>query len=732
MGTRRSNLLAAAVVAGIAGGLAGCDRVRPAAPPAVAEPPLIARADLFGDPARQQAQLAPGGDRVAFLAPRDGVINLWVVSVSAMDDPVPVTDERARGVHAFWWAQDGATLLYASASATGDDRLFAVSADGGEARALTPENVHAEIVGRGAGDPAGVVVALYQRDPTWPDLYRIDLASGLRTLVYRNAVDGEGKAFTNFLLDHSNQLRIGMRPRTDGGAEIALRVEQAWRPLFAIPFSDVQASRLIAVEAGGQSFLMIDSTDRDRAALVRVDVESGAKTVLGESQSADVVDAWIDPVSQAPEAFVREYLRADWRALEAEAQADLDFFAERLSGDARVTSRSADDGRWIVEESAPTLAPRSYLYDRRDPQSRRLTPMFRHYSALETAPLQSMTPVEIAARDGLTLVSYLTLPVGADANGDARPDAPAPLVIAPRAEPWGRNGFGFDPLHQWLANRGYAVLSVNMRGSSGFGTAFLNAGNLEWGARMQEDLLDAMQWAVDNGVAQSDRIAIFGSGYGGYAALAGLAFAPDRFRCGVSFGAPANLAAMLEALPSRERAYLERYYLRVGDPRNAGGLQMLRARSPSEAAAQINRPLLIGVGGRDPGVSRAALDAIALNLRERRQSVMYINFPDEGAQLTRAEDRLAFYAIAEDFLGRCLGGRVEPVGAAFEGANLEALEGASEAPGLSAFARRLPAASVSPPTPPDDDDETAVRIAPLYAPPAELSVKPPAGNGAVD
>jgi len=685
----------------LAGALASCGpRARAPAPPPAA--PQIARVDLFGEPARYGAQLAPRGDRVAFLAPRDGVTNLWVLSVGAMDEVRPVTDDRARGVRSFIWAADSTTLIYAlDEQGDGRTQLFAVDANGGEPVALTPVNARAEIVGVSPADPGSVVVTINQRDANWPDLYRVNLSSGARTLVERNTNTGASRGFVRFVLDQENNLRLGLKALPDGGVEVFTQTLQGqWRSLFVIPFDDALLSSPITFEAGGASFLMLDSTGRDRAALVRVDAESGAKAVLGESARADVADVWLNPATNAPEAYAANYLRAEWRGLDADAQADLEFLDRQLTGDFSVVSRSADDARWIVVEEGPQTPARSYLYDRTDRSNRRLTLLFRHRPGLEQAPLQQMTPVEIEARDGLTLVSYLTLPVGSDANGDARPEAPAPLVVLPHGGPWSRDAYGFNAMHQWLANRGYAVLSVNFRGSTGFGKAFLNAGNREWGARMQEDLLDAVAWAVSSGVAQQDRVAIAGSGFGGFAALAGIAFAPETFRCAAAYGASANLAAVVDGAPA---PFADGWRLRVGDTRTPEGRQALRDRSPLQRAGQIQSPLLLAMGGRDVRASRAEFDAIAQSLRGRRVALTSLVFPEEGAELLRPQDRLAYYAVLEQFLGDCLGGRIEPVGTAFEGANMIAYDGAASVPGLQAFARR-PAAPPQPSVEQEDEE----------------------------
>ncbi len=717
MGTKKLTLLAGAMAA-LCLILAGCGRPNAHAP--VAPPPeaaLIARAALFGDAPRSGAQLSPRGDRVAFLAPRDGASNIWLMSVGAMDEARQVTDDTNRGIRAFIWAQDNTTLLYLQdAQGDGNQRLFAVNAAGGAPRALTPAAARVEILGLAASDPTAVVVSLNQRDAAWPDVFRIDVVSGVRTQLERNP--GGARGIARYYVDHDNRVRLGLHPTSDGGAEMMARgVDGRWARLFVVAPEDALSATPLGFAADGRSFLMLDSTG-DRAALTRVDAATGAKTVIGESARADVSDVWLDPATHTPHAFAAEYLRPEWRALDPDAQADIDFLDRQLTGDFRVTSRSNDDARWIVVEEGPTTPARTYLYDRSDRAHRRLSLLFRDRPALEQAPLQAMTPVEINARDGLTLVSYLTLPPGSDANGDGRPDQPEPLVVIPHDGPWLRNSYGFNALHQWLANRGYAVLSVNFRGSAGFGKAFLNAGNREWGGRMQDDLLDAVQWAIRSRIAQPDRIAIAGAGFGGYAALVGLA-TTQQFRCGVSLGGPASLTSMLDTLPATLVAARDQIFFRTGDPRTAEGRQMLRDRSPLPRAGQIRNPLLLALGVHDANASRAEADQIAFALRARGTGLTYVVFPDEGAELARTQDRLAFLAIVEHFLGDCLGGRVEAVGSAFEGASLIAYDGAYNVPGLSAFARRLSAPAPAPDQAVDTavDPTSSILPSPLPAPP---------------
>ncbi|MES1200272.1 MAG: alpha/beta fold hydrolase [Pseudomonadota bacterium] len=668
--------------------VAACGERRANAPaPRLTAPALIARADLFGDPVRQKAQLSPRGDLIAFLAPKDGTLNVWVMPANSPEQARAITDDHTRGIHRFAWAEDDATILYLEDEQSDENwRLYAAPVAGGAPpRALTPAGARADILGLSPHDPTGVVVKLNVRDPAWPDVVRIDIASGQRQLLVRNTNTPAARGFADFVVDMDNDVRLGLRSLADGSIDVMSRSGGGWTKLFNIPFEDSESSYPIGFEQSGKTFLMLDSTGRDRAALVRVDAATGAKTVLGESQRADVVDAWLNPTTNAPEAFAADYLRREWRSLDPAAQADLDFLDAQLEGEPTVVSRSLDDKRWIVVEDGPTTPTRSYLYDRSDLANRRLTLLFRQRPALERTPLQPMIPTEIEARDGLTLVSYLTLPPGSDANGDSRPDHPVPLVLVPHGGPWYRDSYGFNALHQWLANRGYAVLSVNFRGSSGLGKAFLNAGNGEWGGKMQEDLLDAVQWAVEQGIAQPNHIAIMGGSYGGYAALEGLTATPQQFACGVSFAGMTNLSTMLDSIPPYWTTWRDELYLRVGDPRTVDGARQLHDHSPLFRANQIRRPLLLAIGGRDRFTSRTETDQMAAAARARAHGLIYLVYPEEGHGLARPENRLSFFAVTEQFLSSCLGGRAEPVGAALQGAGLQAIDGADVVPGLSVF-----------------------------------------------
>src|SRR5690606_38064325 len=320
-----------------------------------------------------------------------------------------------------------------------------------------------------------------------------------------------------------------------------------------------------------------------------------------------------------------------------------------------------------------------YRYDR---PSGELTELFSARPALDGAPLVPMWPLELTSRDGLNLVSYLTLPAHADPDGDGKADRPVPMVLLVHGGPWARDAYGYSSYDQWLANRGYAVLSVNYRGSTGFGKEFTNAGDGEWAGKMHDDLIDAVQWAVESGVTTADKVAIMGGSYGGYATLVGLTFTPDTFACGVDIVGPSNLNTLLATVPPYWASFFEQLARRMGDPRTDAGRAWLTERSPLTRVDQIRKPLLIGQGANDPRVKQDESDQIVNAMTARNIPVTYVLFPDEGHGFQRPENGKAFNAVAEGFLGQCLGGRVQPIGEDFAGSSIQVPAGAAQVPGL--------------------------------------------------
>jgi dipeptidyl aminopeptidase/acylaminoacyl peptidase len=645
--------------------------------------PLIPRATLFGNPERTQARLSPDGKYMSFIAPRDGVLNVWVGPAGDIAAAKPVTNDRKRGIRQHFWAYDGKHVLYLQDQG-GDEnwRLYSAQADGGGERDLTPlPGVQAQLVDLSYQRPGIALVGINDRDPEWHDVYEIDIATGERRLVERN-----DQQIAGYLADLELKPRVAVRTLADGG-EILRRKGDGWERILAYGQADSLTTQALGIEGDGKSALVLSSVGRDTSALMSVSLADGSTKVIGESSKADVQDVWTDPRTRQPEAYSVNFLRNTYVPLVPEAKKDIETLSKALGGDFEIVSRTLDDTRWVVVTDDPTHGVSSHLYDR---GSGKVTKLFDQRPALVGAPLQPMQAIEIRTRDGLTMVSYLTLPPGSDSNGDGRPDQPVPMVLNVHGGPWSRDVFGFDSEHQWLANRGYAVLSVNFRASTGFGKAFVNAGDKQWAAKMHDDLLDAVDWAVREKVTTPDKVAIYGGSYGGYATLVGLTFTPDRFACGVDIVGPSNLNTLLASIPPYWKAFFEDLARRVGDPRTEEGRALLKDRSPLWRADQIKRPLLIAQGANDPRVKQAESDQIVSAMKAKNLPVTYVVYPDEGHGFARPQNRTSFYAISEAFLSTCLGGRFEPVGNDFAGSSLTVPDGANYVPGLSEALLKMP------------------------------------------
>jgi dipeptidyl aminopeptidase/acylaminoacyl peptidase len=643
------------------------------------ETQLIPRTALFGNPVRAQARLSPDGRYMSFLAPKNGVLNVWLAPFGKLDAAKPITDDKKRGIRQHLWADDGKHILFLQDEG-GDEnwRVYSVDVESRKQVDLTPlDKVRAEIVGLSHERPDIALIALNDRTPEYHDLYEINIASGERKLVERNEQE-----FAGYLEDLQLRPRVAVKTLPDGGGEIYRNTGKGWESLLKYGRDDSLTTRPVVVEEGGRSALMLSSIGRDKAALVRIDLASGKQTVLGESDKADVSEVWLEPRTRKPEAFGVEYLTTEIEPLVPAVRQDIDRLKAALGPQFEVVSRTLDDTRWVVSVDDPVHVVSSYLYER---SSGKVTKLFDQRPELTGAPLRPMKPVEIRARDGLALVAYLTLPAGAlpdGAQGADRPAKPVPLVLDVHGGPWARDSYGFNGEHQWLANRGYAVLSVNYRGSTGFGKKFINAGDHEWARNMHNDLLDAVDWAVKEKIAQPDKVAIYGGSYGGYATLVGLTFTPDRFACGVDIVGPSNLFTLLNSIPPYWKSFFEDMVRRIGDPRTAEGRELLKQRSPLTFADRISKPLLIAQGANDPRVKQAEADQIVAAMKSRKLPVTYVLYPDEGHGFARPQNRIAFYAVAEGFLSKCLGGRVEPIGNDFAGSSLKVIAGADYIEGL--------------------------------------------------
>ena len=658
----------------IAGALSTMTSPATAATPA--DTALIPRTALFGNPVKAQARLSPDGNSISFLAPKDGVLNVWLAPFGKLGSAKPITADKKRGIREHLWAQDNRHILFVQDEG-GDEnwRVYSVDTQTGEQVDLTPyKDVQAQIVGVSYKRPNVVLVALNDRVPEWHDLYEIDIATGKRTLVEQN--DHE---FGGYIPDFDLKPRMAVKPLASGG-EIYRHGEKGWEKLLEYGQEDSLTTAPLTVEADGRTALLMSAVGRDKAALVRAELATGKLSVIGESDKADLSDVWVDPRTHEPQAYVVNYLQPQITPLTPEAGKDVERLQTKLGPGYEVPSRTLDNRKWIVVVDDPVHVLSTYVYDR---DSGEITKLFDQRPELTNAPLQPMHALEIKARDGKTLVSYLTLPRGAEQGRSGRPKQPVPMVLVVHGGPWARDSYGFDAEHQWLANRGYAVLAVNFRGSTGFGKAFTNAGDKEWGRSMHDDLIDAVDWAIREKIAIPDKVAIYGGSYGGYATLAALTMTPDKFACGLDVVGPSNLETLLASIPAYWKAFFEDLARRVGDPRTEEGRKLLKERSPLTHADRIQRPLLIAQGANDPRVKQAEADQIVAAMKAKKLPVTYLLYPDEGHGFARPQNRMSFYAVAEGFLHHCLGGQFQPIGHDFDGSSVTIPEGADYVPGLA-------------------------------------------------
>ena len=639
--------------------------------------PLIPRKLIFGNPDRTQARISPDGQQLSYLAPVNGVLNVWV---GPIDDPItarPVTHDTNRGIRFHSWAYTSKHIFYIQDKG-GDEnwRVYGVDLETGAMSDYTPiEKVNAGIVKGSLRTPEKLVIALNDRNEQLHDLHILDLKTGERTLLIQN-----DEGFLSYTVDEEFRVRLGSRMTPDGGMEMMTRKEDNTWELFArVPMEDMLTTHVFGFDASGQYLYLADSRERNTSALVRYDTQADQSKLLAEDPRADLSGVIIHPTTLRVQAVSFTYDRRRWQVLDSSIQTDLDFLTTVEHGEVDVISRTLDDQHWIVAYTMDNSPLRYYRYER---AARKATFLFSDRKDLEDKPLASMHPVVIKSRDGLDLISYLTLPVGSDSSGTGRPARPLPMVLFVHGGPWGRDEWGFNPYHQWLANRGYAVLSVNFRASTGLGKAFTNAGNMEWGAAMHNDLLDAVDWAVQEGIADKNSIAIMGGSYGGYATLAGLTFSPDVFACGVDIVGPSNMVTLLETIPPYWTPMLEMLTSRMGDHRTEQGREFLKSRSPLTYADRIRKPLLIGQGANDPRVKQAESDQIVQAMQAKNIPVTYVLYPDEGHGFARPENNMSFSAVAEAFLAGILEGRFEPIGDDFSGASITVPTGAEQIPGL--------------------------------------------------
>jgi dipeptidyl aminopeptidase/acylaminoacyl peptidase len=606
--------------------------------------PLIPLEVLFGNPERVSPQISPDGSRMAYIAPDEGVLNVWV-GTTGKGDYRPVTRDRDRGIRYFLWAHDNRHLLYIQDQG-GDEnwRVYTVDLDTGEVRDRTPfEGVQARIEAHSKHFPHEVLIGLNKENPELHDVWRLDLRTGELTKRVTNP------GFAGLVNDRQFQVRAAIAIRPDGGQDVHVRdAEDAeWRTALSFDPDDALASSVAGFTGDGKALFLISSKEANTARLVRFDIATGEQMVLAGDPGYDVSGVAFHPDTHEPlwADVLKE--RVHRVVLDPSVAGDLEALAGVQDGDFEIIGRDHSDRTWLAAYTTDDGPVSYYSFDR---DTKAATFLFDHRPVLRGFKLAKMEPFSFTSRDGLTVHGYVTFPPGVE-----RRDLPAVLNV--HGGPWGRDAWRFDPHAQFFANRGYLCVQVNFRGSTGYGKEFLNAGDREWGARMHDDLIDAVEYVVAQGWADRERIAIFGGSYGGYAALVGATFTPDVFACAVDIVGPSSLKTLIETVPPYWQPGIALLHTRVGNPETDE--EFLWSRSPLSKVDQIKIPMLIAQGANDPRVKQAESEQIVAAMKQKGIDHEYMLFPDEGHGFAKPENRLKFYAVAEKFLAKHLGGRAE-------------------------------------------------------------------------
>ena len=626
---------------------------------------LIPRTFLFSDPDKANVQISKNGEYISHLSPKDGALNIFVGKSTEVFSSKAITSNKKRGIRHYFWAYDNKNIIYLQDN-EGDENyyLHILNIETlNDVIIKTDSKTKTQIIKTSHRHPNTIIIGLNDRRKDLFDIYKLNIRTHKKELLYQN------DQFIDFDLDDDYNIVFSYATDQDGG----LKVFHKNNLYINIPHSDAKTTKIIGLASSKNHAYFLDSRNRDKAALFILDIDKKKQHLLFKPTNADINNIIIHPKTRSLQAITINYKRDQYytningKSLDKNFAASFDLLKhEFLGADIHITSKNLNDDKWIVLVEYDYKSAEYYLFTKSKMQCRFL---FKNRCTLGAYKLNKMEPVIIKSRDGLTLVSYLTKATTANKSE-------LPMVLYVHGGPNARDVWGYNPIHQWLSNRGYSVLSVNYRGSTGFGKNFINAGDGEWSAKMHDDLIDAVNWAVDNGIASKDKIAIMGGSYGGYATLVGLTFTPNTFACGIDIVGPSNLVSLAESIPEYWKPFLKDLLIKLGgDPSTKKGKKILQDKSPLFFVDEIKKPLLIGQGANDPRVKQHESDQIVQCMKRKNIPVTYILYPDEGHGFQRPENKLSFFAIAEGFLSKHLGGEYELITDNLSRSSIRIIEG---------------------------------------------------------
>ncbi|HSX26917.1 MAG TPA: alpha/beta fold hydrolase [Chlamydiales bacterium] len=621
--------------------------------------PLIPREELFQKPPCMAIKISPDGKRLAYVgSDREGTMNIHVSSGHSLEGAEQVTDFKEPEIRSFYWLPDQQhILLLKDKNGTGQYRLYLVDLISKKMEDLTAsyENVNAKIF-RVSATENKAIIGLNVRDPRFHDIYAYDLSKNSLTLVYKN------EGFINFLFDDDLNIVLKVGMNEDSSQTVMDKNDDV---LFHLSAEDAFHTECLKFNPTENALYLIDNRNCDTTQLKKIDLGSKKEVVLGHDLRSDILDVYFE--ENRPIAYSTYYTHQEWHPLNNKMKSAIQYLTSKLGANFKIIDQSQNGQWWILKNSVPDRGVEFWIYN----YSRRILKLL--YSPKDR-PLAKMYPLVIPSQDGYKLVSYLTLP--RDMDGGGKPKQPLPLVVVPHGGPFkARDYYDYAAIHQWLANRGYAVLSVNFRLSSGFGKGFVNAGNGQWGKKAHQDLVDAVDWCIDSKIAIKEKVAILGGSYGGHAALSGLTFTPDVFACAVAICGPSNLKTVLDRVPfyweicpasapfSKLLFFTKNAFIKSmgGDPDKESDVPYLQSCSPLNYVDNIKKPLLLVHGANDPIVAASESQQIFAKMEQKKLPVIYLSYPDEGHGLLRIKNLLCFLGHAEWFLSQYLGGSYEPL-----------------------------------------------------------------------
>jgi len=607
---------------------------------------LIPLTVLFNNPEKASPQISPDGSQLAYLAPVNGILNVWIKTPGKHDDK-PITHAQ-RPIHDYWWAYNNQQILYYQ-DTNGDENyhLYAVDLKNYDTRDLTPfAKTKAEAIAIDKHFPNEIVIIMNKDNPKLFDAYRLNTITGELMLLAKNPDD-----VVWWAADRSLNVKAAISSKVNGRQILLIRQsDDSWKPLLEVGFEDTLKDELynglLGFSKDGNHLYLNSSWGHNTRSLIRLDIKTGLQEVLATDPTYDLQSVLFNSDTYEPEIVTWDKERLENKVLTFELQADFDAIRAINNGDLESICRSADDMHWILGFDHDNKSFEYYWYDR---TTHKATFLFVTRPALNNYQLAPMYPIALTARDGLPLHGYITYPLGKERRN-------LPIILHVHGGPFSRDTWGYFSTIQFLANRGYAVLQVNFRGSSGYGKEFLAAGNREWGGKMHNDLIDTVNWAIETGIADPEKIALFGASYGGYAALVGATFTPDVFHCAIDYVGISNLVTVLKSIPPYWN--IEQWEQRIGSLKDE---EFLKSRSPLYKVDNIKIPMLIAHGANDVRVTQLESEQIVAAMKAKNIPYEYLLFPDEGHGFIKPENRLAFYRAVEKFLARHMGGRQEPI-----------------------------------------------------------------------